>query len=394
MSLIRRRAGMLLICIAALILLIIAVQAKEDSEDEVTFSDFTLYSGDSINVGDYRAELVEIQSVRDGIVVMRVTKTGGALDEQRALLQNNANNFDGGSEEGGLTITVMDIFDEQSAKVRAEYKESLGNAHKRTSDRPKTSGDLPALVIKKSFDKDVLSVGDDAQVTVDVKNVGTGPASSIALEDLPPLPEFSYVAGYPPKIKENLDAGESDSAVYVIKAVHEGSIRVPAITIRYQDSKKNAKSNTSEPFNVQINPKDKPDLDIRLSTPAPLTEGGKGSLNVSVTNIGKAAAVIVEIKPEIQPSDGLEAVGLEKTYSKIPPGGEEAYSAELTGRKAGNYTITIKASFEDEDETIFRESTAEVAVMAREYKYLYYLLVLPVIAMAVWIYRRYREYKY
>lgn len=385
---------MLLICIAAFILLIIAVQAKEDNGDEVTFSDFTLYSGDSIDVGDYRAELVEIQSVRDGIVVMRVTKIGGALDEQRALLQNNANNFDGGSEEGGLTITVMDIFDEQSAKVRAEYKESLGNAHKRTSDRPKTSGDLPALVIKKSFDKDVLSVGDDVQVTIDVKNVGTGPASGIALEDLPPLPEFSYVAGYPPKIKENLDAGESDSAVYVIKAVHEGSIRVPAITIRYQDSKKNAKSNTSEPFNVQINPKDKPDLDIRLGTPAPLTEGGKGSLNVSITNIGKAAAAIVEIKPEIQPSDGLEAVGLEKTYSKIPPGGEEIYTAELTGKKAGNYTITIKASFEDEDETVFRESTTEVAVMAREYKYLYYLLVVPVIVMAVWIYRRYREYKY
>lgn len=394
MSLIRRRAGMLLICITAFILLIVAVQAKEDSGDEVTFSDFTLYSGDSINVGDYRAELVEIQSVRDGIVVMRVTKIGGALDEQRALLQNNANNFDGGSEEGGLTITVMDIFDEQSAKVRAEYKESLGNAHKRTSDRPKTSGDLPSLAIKKSFDKDVLSVGDNIQVTVDVKNVGTGPASGIALEDLPPLPEFSYVAGYPPKIKENLDAGESDSAVYVVKAVHEGSIRVPAITIRYQDSKKNAKSNTSEPFNVQINPKDKPDLDIRLGTPAQLTEGGKGSLNVSVTNIGKAAAAIVEIKPEIQPSDGLEAVGLEKTYSKIPPGGEEVYSAELTGKKAGNYTITLKASFEDEDETIFRESTTEVAVMAREYKYLYYLLVLPVIVMAVWIYRRYREYKY
>ncbi len=385
---------MLLICIAAFILLIIAVQAKEDSGDEVTFSDFTLYSGDSINVGDYRSELVEIQSVRDGIVVMRVTKIGGALDEQRALLQNNANNFDGGSEEGGLTITVMDIFDEQSAKVRAEYKESLGNAHKRTSNRPKTSGDLPSLKIKKSFDKDVLSVGDDVQVTVDVKNVGTGPASNIALEDLPPLPEFSYVAGYPPKIKENLDASESDSAVYVIKAVHEGSIRVPAITIRYQDSKKNAKFNTSEPFNVQINPKDKPDLDIRLGTPAPLTEGGKGSLNVSITNIGKVAAAIVEIKPEIQPFDGLEVVGLEKTYSKIPPGGEEVYSAELTGKKAGNYTITLKASFEDEDETIFRESTTEVAVMAREYKYLYYLLVLPVIVIAVWIYRRYREYKY
>jgi len=37
-------------------------------------------------------------------------------------LLDSANNFDGGAENGGITITVADIFDEQSARVRVEYQ--------------------------------------------------------------------------------------------------------------------------------------------------------------------------------------------------------------------------------------------------------------------------------
>src|SRR5512136_2782170 len=99
-----------------LILLIMGTSQAKDS-NEVTFSDFTLYARDSIEIGSYTIEMVEVQSVRDGIVVVRATKAGGALDEQRALLENSANSFDEGSENGGITVTVIDIFDEQSAKV-------------------------------------------------------------------------------------------------------------------------------------------------------------------------------------------------------------------------------------------------------------------------------------
>ncbi|MDM7912207.1 MAG: hypothetical protein QUS09_03840, partial [Methanotrichaceae archaeon] len=353
---------MRLICLMAFILLILAVHAKEEDDDEVTFDDFTLYIGDRIEIGDYRADLIEIQSVRDGLVVMRISKSGGSLDEQRALLQNNANDFDGGAEEDGITLTVVDIFDDQSAKVRVEYKNGLGTARKRTSDRPRTSGDLPNLVITKSFDRDMLSVGDDAKVTVAVKNVGTGPASGIVVDDLPPLSGFTYIAGYPPKIKDKLEPGESDSAVYVIKAVEDGSIRVPAIAVRYQDSKENAKSNTSEPFAITISPKSKPNLVLSLSPSGPISEGNAGALNVSVANVGKASATRVEIKAEIEPSEGLETSGLEKTYFEIAPGGEEVYSAKMTGDKAGNYTVVLRASFLGGDEAMFSEGKADIVV--------------------------------
>jgi len=383
-----------MIYLAVFILLIQAVHASNSSEDTVTFKDFTLNIGDRIDVGDYQAELIEIQSVKDGLAVMRVSKVGGALDEQRAFLQDSANNFDGGAEEGGITITVTDIFDDQSVKVRVEYNEDLGTARKHTSERPRVIADLPNLAVEKSYDKNQMSVGDDVKVTVTVKNIGTGQALDIKTEDLPPLPEFSYIAGYPPKIKDTLDPGESDSAVYVMSAVKEGSIRVPAIQVSYTDSKKNAKSNSSEPFNILINPMSKPDLVIKLDPSGPIAAGGKGMLNVSLSNTGKASATRVKIEGEIKPPDGLEAIGLEKSLFEIPPEQEVNYSAELLGKKAGNYTVSLKASFQGGDAAMIQEGKVEVVVQEREYKYLYLLPILPIIVIIAWMYRRYREYKY
>jgi hypothetical protein len=143
----------LLIALLILLLLTLQAWARESDGGPVTFKDFTLNVGDRIDIGNYRAELIEIQSVRDGLAVMRVSKIRGALSEQRAFLQNRANNFDGSAEDKGITITVIDVLDEQSAKVRVEYKEVLGTARKRTAERPPIPKDVPQLEIQKSFDK-------------------------------------------------------------------------------------------------------------------------------------------------------------------------------------------------------------------------------------------------
>ncbi len=384
-----------MIYLLAFVLLIHAVHASNSSdEDTVTFTDFTLNIGDRIDIGDYQAELIEIQSVKDGLAVMRVSKVGGALDEQRAFLQDSANNFDGGADEGGITITVTDIFDDQSAKVRVEYKEVLGTARKHTSERPRVPSDVPNLVVEKSFDKNQINVGDEVKVTVSVKNIGTGQALDIRTEDLPPLPEFSYIAGYPPKIKDTLDPGEADSAVYVMSAVKEGSLRVPAIQVSYTDSKKNAKSNNSEPFNILISPKNRPDLVIKLVPSGPIATDGKGMLNVTIYNTGKASATKIETEGEIKPPDGLEAVGLDKSFFEILPEADASYSAELLGKKAGNYTVSLKVSFQGGDVAMIQEGEVDVVVLEREYKYLYLLPILPIIVIVAWLYKRYREYKY
>lgn len=387
-------------CLVYLLFSILLIQAdcaeksNDDDNNEVTFKDFTLNIGDRIDLGDYQMELIEIQSVRDGLVVVRVSKVGGSLDEQRALLLDSPNNFDGGAENGGVTITVADIFDEQSAKIRIEYQQGLGTPRKRASERPAAALDKPALLVQKSFDKNQMSVGDEVKVTITVKNVGTGQALGIKAEDIPPLPEFVYVAGYPPKIKETLDSGQSDSAVYVMNAVKEGSIRVPAIMVSYTDSKKNAKSNGSEPFNILISPKSKADLAIKLTSLTPIALDGESLLNISISNFGTAPATRIEVNGEVKPSDGLQATGLEKSFFEILPGAEANYSARLSGQTPGTYTIRLRVNYDGGDGSVIRESTAEVVVLEREYKYQYLLLTIPIAIIIAWMYRRYREYKY
>jgi len=391
---------MRLIYLAILVLLTLSMASihGKASNDDVTFSEFTLNIGDSIDIGDYNAQLVDIQSVRDGLALMKVSSSDSHLDEQRVLLINSANSFDGGADDNGITLTLTDIFDEQSAKVRIEYPKSLGNARKESAEpNQETAGSLsllPNLVVQKSFDKTNLSVGDEVKVTVTVKNIGTDTASGIEVDDLPPISEFSYIAGYPPKIKETLDPGESDLAVYVIDAVKEGSITVPPIEVTYSDAKKNTKSNTSQPFDVMINPKSRPDIKIRLSGQGSMVNGENGILNISIINAGKAPATSVQIQSMINPSDGLSSTGLDKTILRIEPGQMENYSVELVPKHSGNYTIDLKASFQAGDETMFAEGTKDVSVREQEYKYLYYLVIIPIIVIAAWIFKRYKEYKY
>jgi uncharacterized repeat protein (TIGR01451 family) len=325
---------------------------------------------------------------------MRISKVNGGLDEQRTLFQNSGNNFNGGAKNDGITITVTDILDEQSAKVRVEYKESLGTARKSTAERLTTPKNVPQLTVQKSVDKNRMSVGDEVKVTVTVKNTGNGQDLNIVTNDLPPLPEFAYIAGYPPKIKEKLDPGESDSAVYVMTAVKEGSIRVPAILVRYTDSKKNAKSDNSVPFNILINPRNKATLVLVLTPPRPIPVDGSDKLNVSLLNTGKVSVTRVEVKVAIKPPEGLEASGLERSFFEIPPDKVERYSAVLLGRRAGNYTVTLRASFQGRDGTSIQEAKAEVVVLEREYKFLYFLLVIPVAVIIAWLYKRHREYRY
>jgi uncharacterized repeat protein (TIGR01451 family) len=371
-----------------------AVFAKETNDDQVTYTDFTLNIGDRVDIGDYQVVLIDIQSLKDGIALMQVSKVGGALDEQRAFLENHANNLDGGSENNGITVTVTDIPDDQSAKVRIEYQEGLGTPRRHASEKPVAPPDKPILSVQESFDRNQMNVGEEVKVTITVKNIGTGQALDIKAEDEPPLPEFSYIAGYPPKIKETLDPGESDSAVYLMSAVKEGSIRVPALQVSYTDSKKNAKSNNSEPFNVLINPKSKANLAIELTSSGPIQVGGKGVMNVSLSNTGMATATRIELEGEIRPPEGLEVTGLDKSFFEILPEKEVNYSARLSGKSPGNYTVHLKASFDGGDGAVIQEGTTEVVVLEQEYKYQYLLLIIPIIVIIAWMYRRYKEYKY
>ncbi|NYT01318.1 MAG: DUF11 domain-containing protein [Methanosarcinales archaeon] len=376
------------------LLLALIVQVAWAEEGGTRFDEFSLSTGDRVDIGKFRIEMVDVQSIRDGLVLVRVSRSDGDFDEQRVLLENSANQFAGGAGDGGITVTVIDIFDEESAKLRLEYPENMGTARKRASDLIRPTRALPDLTISKSFENRNINVGDEVKVTVTVKNQGLDTARNIQVSDQPPLSEFVYLAGYPPKIKSQLDPGETDVSVYVISAVKEGPVRIPPIEVRYSDSNDNIKSNNSEPFEVSIAPRKRPKLELRIETPPQLKFGEPGTVNITVSNTGQVSATRVEISSAVRPQEGLDVSGLERTFFEIPAGGKQSYSSEIRGTRSSNYSITLKANYEGADSLAFSEATGSVLVLEREYKYLYYILIVPVAIIALWLYKRYKEYKY
>ena len=91
---------------------------------------------------------------------------------------------------------------------------------------------------------------------------------------------------------------------------------------------------------------------------------------------------------------GLEAIGFDRSFFEILPEREVNYSVMLSGKSPGNYTVRLKASYDGGDGSVIREGTADVVVLEREYKYQYLLLIIPIMVIVVWMYRRYKEYKY
>jgi conserved repeat domain len=304
-----------------------------DNEDQgVRFQEFTLSIGDRVEIGDYRAELVDIQSLKDGLVVLRVTQ-GSKFEEQRVVIEGSPNSFNGGAEEGGLTLTITDIFDEESAKLRVEYRESLGTPRKRVAERREPRA-APNLVVEKSFDKTTVNYGDEVKVTVTVKNIGTEAARNIEVYDIPPLAEFAYIAGYPPKIKSELGPGETDSAVYVMRAVKEGLVKVPQIEVRYRDAKDRIKTNTTEPLEIIVAPPKRPNLVARINV-TNVTSGETAPIEVRIENTGQATATMVEVSSEVKPPEGLRCTGLDQLIPDEYPLGVQRFTpARCGGREA------------------------------------------------------------
>ncbi len=365
--------------------------AAEKDENSVSFQEFTLTIGDRVELGDYRVELVDIQSLKDGLVVLRVTQ-GSKFDEQRVVIEGSPNRFNGGAEERGLTLTITDIFDEESAKLRVEYKESLGTPRKRLAEKREARA-APNLIVEKSFDRTNINYGDEVKVTITVKNVGSDTARSIEVYDIPPLAEFAYIAGYPPKIKSELNPGESDSAVYVMRSVKEGLVKVPPIEVRYTDSKNKIKTNTSVASEILVMPPKRPNIVARINV-TNVTAGESSLVEVSIENTGQATATMVEVASEIKPPAGLKCIGLDQIIPEIPAGGVKRYTAQIQGERSGNYTISLIISYRGGDSISMTRTAANVNVLEREYKYLYYLLVLPLMIVGIWVYKRYKEYKY
>jgi uncharacterized repeat protein (TIGR01451 family) len=377
----------------------LAVGASDDDDDdnEITSREFSFRAGEGVKIGDYRVELISVVSVMDGLIEVKVWKRAGDFEDWRVMEDHRDASFSEGAERGGLTLTVVDIFDEETVRMRAEYRTDYGYPQKYVTERAMAPRNLPKLEVSMTFDKTDIRTGDEVKVTVNVKNVGNDTARDVTIQDSPPLPQFRYLAGYPPKIKNQLQPGESDLAVYSMVAATEGEVEVPATVARYADSKSTIYSASSSSVSIEIKTKRKPNLVLNVDSPEQIKHGGQGTINIAVKNDGDASAYRVEVKAEAKSGwEGLEVVegSLEDSFFEIPPGESETYSATVKGSRSGSYAFGLKASYQGDGEMMQKETSFEVSVLEREYKYLYYLPIVPLLIIGVWLFRRYKEYKY
>jgi len=396
--------GLIYIVVVALLAfsIISAPVAAEASEDEkkdsdIITRDFSFRVGEGVRIGDYRVELTNVVSVMDGLVEVKVWKRASQFEDWRVMESRRDVNLDGGQDRGGLTLMVTEIFDRDTVRMRATYRSDYGYPEKYITERALAPASIPKLEVSTSADNSEFRSGDEVKVTIIVRNVGNDTARDVALQDMPPLPQFRYVAGYPPKIRNQLQPGESDTAIYSMVAVTEGEVTIPAMSARYADSKGTIYTESSSSVKIEIKPKRKPDIVMEVQPPAPIDHGGRGIINVSIRNEGDGSAYRVEVRGPLR-SDGdglrLEAGALDRSFFEIPPGGRESYSAAVIGARGGSYVIDLKASYQGDGEAMQKETAFEVAVLERKFEYLYYLPIVPVVIIGIWLYRRYREYKY
>ncbi|HRW83184.1 MAG TPA: BatD family protein [Methanothrix sp.] len=367
-----------------------------DEEEEIISREFSLRVGEGVKIGDYRVELISVVSVIDGLVEVRAWKRVSDFEDWRVMEDFRDANFDEGAEDGGLTLTVTEIFDEDTVRMRAEYRSDYGYPKKYVTERAMAPKNLPRLEVSSTLDRTDISAGDEVKVTITVTNAGNDTARDVLIQDSPPLPSFRYVAGYPPKIKNTLEPGETDVAVYSMVAAAEGEVEIPAAVARYSDSKSTVSSASSQSLSLTIRPERKPDLVFEVDSPGPIAFGGQGTINVTVKNVGDASAYRVEVTSEVKPDGRLEIAegGLDESFYEIPPGGSESYTATVLGSRSGSYKIDLLASFQGDGDVLQKTAAFEVTVMEREYKFLYYLPIVPAIIIGIWLFRRYREYKY
>lgn len=256
---------------------------------------------------------------------------------------------------------------------------------------------VPNIVVTKSVDKTNVNLGDVVEFKLTVENTGNGTASDITLNEFLPS-SFTRAAGttFPPKIKENLDAGEIDTIVYGLKAVESGTFNIEPATVSY-----NSKTSKSNSITIivakEIKEKSKLTTAITIDETNVFNED-LINLKVKITNNGNVSAESILIEGSVPDGLELEEGDLRQIFKEIEPDESKSFSAILKAVDGGNYTITIKTSYND-DMTGFATKSEPISVTEKEKNPIdYWYIILPIISIIIGVVlftmRKHKEYRY
>ena len=253
---------------------------------------------------------------------------------------------------------------------------------------------VPNIVLTKSVDKTSLDVGDVAEFKIKVENIGNATAYDLTLTDQ--LPNgFSNAPGsrFPPVINTELAAGASQEIYYALRSVDSGTFTAEPATIVY-----GSKTNQSNSITLKVAAltQEKSNLVSAISLDKNKINTDESiKATVKITNNGKAAAksVLIEGTPPL----GMSVIegDLRQVYDILSPGETIENRVTLKATEAGNFTIHLRAVYNDNPIGITVDSEP-ITVTETEKNYLYVVLplVIAVFGLVTFAIKRHKEYSY
>ncbi|MFQ6056650.1 MAG: CARDB domain-containing protein, partial [Methanosarcinales archaeon] len=220
-------------------------------------------------------------------------------------------------------------------------------------------------------------------------------------EPAPPT-GLDIISGYPIDIENTLDAGYKVQKSYTIKATKSGNYTILPTIINYKSESGKGYSSESESLNIVVKePEIKlPNLITVINVDkTELVVGNRTTVSVKVTNTGKASAKDVKIDASVP--EGLKIVSgdLETVFPEIKPGESKGYliNPVLEAVKNGTYIIYLKTVYSDKENT---SESPKIIVLEKkpeknkDNKFMYLLILIPIILVIAWIYKVHRDYRY
>ncbi len=232
-----------------------------------------------------------------------------SMDEHFELLTNTSLNWSipklEPGQEWSTTYSIkpletnLDGFTLPAATAQFTVNNKKYNA---TSSPPKVIVNGPKIILNKSVDKSVVSIGEDVTVTVSVNNVGNIP-TRVSVKDVIPK-GVSFVRGNT-SLTEFLEVNKPLNFSYVIRMDKEGEIQLPPAIANYTEVEYRGIIRSkilSDTLNITVvNPSE--------ITPVPVQTSSNGNSNNANSNNN----------PYTTPSTS-ETAGVSPTPTVITPG--------------------------------------------------------------------------
>ncbi len=346
---------------------------------------FTVSNNTAINFenGAYIIEIIEISPplyAKVNMTFSNLSKINNLYEGEAPITFNQ------------ISLRAYTISD--TARISIEFPAGWGYPKIYAVVIPTRPVGVPNIVLTKSVDRTNLNIGDVAEFKIKVENTGNATAYNLTLTDQ--LPNgFSSAKGsrFPPVVNTELAAGASQEVYYALKAVDSGTFAVEPATVVY--GSKTNKSN-SITLKVEAITQEKSNLVSTISLDKNKINTDESiKATIKITNNGKAAAksVLIEGTPPL----GMSVVegDLRQVYDIISPGETIENRVALKATEAGNFTIHLRAVYNDNPIGITVDSEP-INVTEAEKNYLYVILplVVAVFGLVTFAIKRHREYSY